>query len=153
MNSLKYSFSLFFVSFDHLQNKKLKRTAILFSGISHFIYGILTFSLPFYKAEFIRYGEAWPKISEAFNYFRELIGGVQIVFGICLLIGLYSYKSDDFQVGKALRLFSSLALSLLMGGALATRIYIGDGLLETAPSLFYLIINLFIFIDVKNFKR
>ena len=113
----------------------MKRTAILFSGISHFIYGILTLSLPFYKAEFVRY---------RFDHFRELIGGVQIVFGICLLIGLYSYK---------LRLFSSLALALLMGGALGTRIYIGDGLLETAPSLFYLIINLFIFIDIKNFKR
>ena len=135
MNSLKYSFSFFFVSFDHLQNKKLKRTAILFSGISHFIYGILTFSLPFYKAEFIRYG---------FDHFRELIGGVQIVFGICLLIGLYSYKS---------RLFSSLVLALLMGGALGTRIYIGDGPIEIAPSLFYLIINLFIFSDFKNFKR
>jgi uncharacterized membrane protein HdeD (DUF308 family) len=122
----------------------MRRTAILFSGISHFIYGILTLSLPFYKAEFVRYG---------FDHFRELIGGVQIVFGICLLIGLYSYKSDDFQVSKALRLFSSLALALLMGGALGTRIYIGDGLLETAPSLFYLIINLFIFIDIKNFKR
>ncbi|MEC8134339.1 MAG: DoxX family protein [Bacteroidota bacterium] len=113
----------------------MKRTAILFSGISHFIYGILTFSLPFYKAEFIRYG---------FDHFRELIGGVQIVFGICLLIGLYSYKS---------RVFSSLVLALLMGGALGTRIYIGDGPLETAPSLFYLIINLFIFSDFKNFKR
>ena len=122
----------------------MKRIAILFSGISHFIYGVLTFSLPFYKAEFVRYG---------FDQFRELIGGVQIVFGICLLIGLYSYKSDDFQVCKALRLFSSLALALLMGGALGTRIYIGDGPLETAPSLFYLIINLFIFSDFKNFKK
>ena len=113
----------------------MKRTAILFSGISHFIYGILAFSLPFYKAEFVRYG---------FDHLRELIGGVQILFGICLLIGMYSYK---------LRLFSSLALALLMGGALGTRIYIGDGPLETAPSLFYLIINLFIFIEIKNFKR
>ena len=113
----------------------MRRTAILFSGISHFIYGILTFILPFYKAEFVRYG---------FGHFRELIGGVQIVFGICLLVGLYSYK---------LRLFSSIALALLMGGALGTRIYIGDGPLETAPSLFYLIINLFIFINAKNFKK
>lgn len=112
----------------------MKRIAILFSGISHFIYGVLTFSLPFYKAEFVRYG---------FDQFRELIGGAQILFGICLLIGLYSYK---------LRLFSSFTLALLMAGAFATRVHIGDGFLESMPSVFYLIINLFIFMKVKNFK-
>jgi hypothetical protein len=40
-----------------------------------------------------------------------------------------------------------------MGGALATRIYIGDGFLESAPALFYLTINLFIFINAKKFKK
>ena len=109
----------------------MKKAAILFSGISHFIYGILTLSLPFYKQEFIRYG---------FDNYRELIAGVQIVLGVFLLIGLNSYK---------FRIFSSLTLALLMGGALGTRIYIGDGPLESAPSIFYLVINLYIFKTAK----
>ena len=113
----------------------MKKTAILFSGISHFIYGIFTLSLNFYKEEFVRYG---------FDHFRELIGGVQIVLGLCLLIGFYNYK---------LLLFSSLALALLMAGALGTRIYIQDGLLDSAPSFFYLVINLYIFKIAKNFLK
>lgn len=40
-----------------------------------------------------------------------------------------------------------------MAGALGTRMYIGDGFLESAPALFYLTINLFIFINAKKFKK
>ena len=113
----------------------MKKAVILFSGISHMIYGVLTLCLPFYKQEFIRYG---------FDYFRELIGGVQILLGLCLLIGIYSYKFLKF---------SSFSLALLMAGALGTRIYIQDGLLESAPSFFYLVINLYIFKIAKNYLK
>lgn len=113
----------------------MKKIIILFSGVSHFFYGLLSLYLPFYKSEFVRYG---------FGAFRELIGGVQMIFGLSLLVGLYLYK---------LRLLSSLFLSILMAGALGTRIYIGDGFLESAPALFYLTINLFIFINAKKFKK
>ena len=85
----------------------MKKAIILFSGVSHFFYGRLTLYLPFYKLEFIRYG---------FDAFRELIGGAQLIFGLSLLIGLYFYK---------LRLLSSLFLSIIMAGALGTRIHIG----------------------------
>jgi hypothetical protein len=113
----------------------MKKAIILFSGGSHFFYGLLTLYLPFYKIEFVRYG---------FDAFRELIGAAQLIFGLSLLIGLYFHK---------LRLLSSLFLSVLMGGALGTRIYIGDGFLESAPALYYLTINLFIFISAKKFKK
>ena len=113
----------------------MKKAIILFSGVSHFFYGRLTLYLPFYKLEFIRYG---------FDAFRELIGGAQLIFGLSLLIGLYFYK---------LRLLSSLFLSIIMAGALGTRIHIGDSFLESAPALFYLTINLFIFINAKNIKK
>lgn len=113
----------------------MKKLIILFSGVSHLIYGFLTLYLPFYESEFIRYG---------FQDFRELIGGLQIVFGLSLLIGLYIYK---------LRLLSSLLLAIIMGGALGTRIYIGDGLVESMPAMVYLMINLYIFINAKKSKR
>ncbi|MBK42540.1 MAG: hypothetical protein CMC83_01535 [Flavobacteriaceae bacterium] len=104
----------------------------LFSGISHVIYGLMSIVLPFYDEEFIRYG---------FENFRYLIGSSQIIFGVCLILGLYFNK---------LKLISSLFLALLMGGALGTRIYIGDDFLQSLPALSYLLINLFIFIESKN---
>jgi hypothetical protein len=113
----------------------MKKAIILFSGGSHFFYGLLTLYLPFYKTEFTRYG---------FDAFRGLIGTAQLIFGLTLLIGLYFHR---------LRLLSSFSLSILMAGALGTRIYIGDGFLESAPALFYLTINLFIFIDAKKIKK
>ena len=55
----------------------------LFSGISHVIYGLMSIVLPFYDDEFIRYG---------FENFRCLIGSSQIIFGVCLILGLYYDK-------------------------------------------------------------
>jgi len=104
----------------------------LFSGISHVIYGLMSIVLPFYDDEFIRYG---------FENFRCLIGSSQIIFGVCLILGLYYDK---------LKLISSLFLAALMGGALGTRIYIGDDFLQSLPAITYLLINLFIFIESKN---
>ena len=111
----------------------MKQLIILFSGLSHLLYGVFTFTIPFYKTEFIRYG---------FEDYRSIIGFAQIAFGICLLIGLRSNK---------LTLFSSFALTLLMAGALGTRIYIGDGFLDSTPAFVYLTVNLYIFTNtLKN---
>tara|TARA_Y100000991_G_C21752190_1_gene255123 strand:- start:136 stop:477 length:342 start_codon:yes stop_codon:yes gene_type:complete len=112
----------------------MKQLIILFSGLSHLLYGVFTYTVPFYKTEFIRYG---------FEDYRSIIGFSQIAFGICLLIGLRSTN---------LTLFSSLALALLMSGALCTRIYIGDGLLDSTPALFYLAVNLYIFTNTLKMK-
>lgn len=111
----------------------MKQLIILFSGFSHLLYGIFTYTVPFYKTEFIRYG---------FEDYRSIIGFAQIVFGICLLIG---FRSDN------LTLFSSFALALLMSGALGTRLYIGDGFLDSTPAFVYLMVNLYIFTNtLKN---
>jgi hypothetical protein len=56
--------------------------------------------------------------------------------GIGVLLGFY-YT----YVGK----YAALLLALLMGAALCTRIYIGDDVLQSAPALVYLILNLYIF--------
>ena len=113
----------------------MKKLIILFSGLSHLLYGILSYTIPFYKTEFIRYG---------FEDYRLIIGFAQIAFGICLLIGL-RYNN--------LILFSSFALALLMAGALYTRIYIGDGLLDSAPAFVYLAFNLYIFTNTLKNKK
>ncbi|MAH20399.1 MAG: hypothetical protein CMB96_03005 [Flavobacteriaceae bacterium] len=110
-------------------NFDMKQFIILFSGLSHLVYGVFTYTIPFYKTEFIRYG---------FEDYRLIIGFSQIAFGICLLIGWWSNK---------LKLFSSFALTLLMAGALGTRICIGDGFLDSTPAFVYLAINLYIFTD------
>ena len=111
----------------------MKQLIILFSGLSHLLYGVFTYTVPFYRTEFIRYG---------FEDYRLIIGFAQIVFGICLLIGLRFNN---------LILFSSFALALLMMGALGTRIYIGDGLLDSTPAFVYLAVNLYIFSNtLKN---
>ncbi len=115
--------------------KQIKKLTILFSGASHLLYGILSITVPFYKTEFIRYG---------FEDFRLLIGGAQIAFGICLLIGLKYYK---------LRLLSSFILAFIMAGALATRIYIRDGISESAPAFVYLVVNLYIFTNTLKNKK
>tara|TARA_B100000900_G_scaffold385429_1_gene375067 strand:+ start:507 stop:707 length:201 start_codon:yes stop_codon:yes gene_type:complete len=66
------------------------------------------------------------------------------VLGVSLLIGL---KSNN------LRFFSSLGLALLMAGALATRMYIGDSFLASAPAFVYLVLNLYIFSDILKNKK
>lgn len=113
----------------------MKKLTILFSGVSHLLYGILSLTVPFYNSEFIRYG---------FEDFRWMIGGTQIVFGICLLLGLRFYN---------LRLLSSLGLALLMAGALATRMAIGDGFMASAPALVYLAVNLYILTNTLKHKK
>ena len=113
----------------------MKKITILFSGASHLLYGILSITVPFYKLEFIRYG---------FEDFRWMIGGAQIAFGICLLIGLRFYN---------LRLLSSLVLALIMAGALATRIAIGDGFIASAPAFVYLAVNLYILTNTLKHKK
>tara|TARA_B100001175_G_C19222980_1_gene501534 strand:+ start:365 stop:715 length:351 start_codon:yes stop_codon:yes gene_type:complete len=115
--------------------KQFKKLTILFSGVSHLLYGIISLTAPFYKTEFIRYG---------FEDYRLLIGGAQIVFGISLIVGLKSYN---------FKLLSSFGLALLMAGALATRIYIGDGFLESVPAFVYLAVNLYIFTNTLKNKK
>ena len=109
-----------------------KRTMIFFSGFSHLFYGIIALTHPFYVTEFERYG---------FGDYRLPIAIFQSLLGIGVLLSFYYTK-----IGK----YAALLLSLLMGGALCTRIYIGDDVLQSAPALMYLILNLYIFNLLKS---
>jgi len=110
----------------------IKRTIILFCGFSHLFYGIIALLHPFYIAEFTRYG---------FGDYRVSIAIFQSLLGIGILLSFY-YST----IGK----YAALLLVLLMGGALATRIYIGDSVLQSLPAMVYLILNLYIFKSQKS---
>jgi len=99
-----------------------------FCGTSHLIYGILTLLHPFYISEFTRYG---------FSTMRILIGLVQLICGAGLLYGMGKFK---------ISLISAAILSIMMVGALGTRINIQDSLIQSLPALFYLLLNSYIFI-------
>lgn len=100
----------------------------IFSGLSHLAYGILALSHPFYVDEFERFG---------FSKFRLLIALSQVFFGLGLLL--------DFRKIKLTEISSGL-LSIMMAGALITRIIIKDELIQSLPALGYLLINSFTFI-------
>ncbi len=104
-----------------------QRGMIFFSGCSHFFYGIIALYHPYFIAEYTRYG---------FGDYRLAIGAIQSVLGIALLLGFFN---------KKLKLFAALGLTLMMVGALVTRISIGDSFWQSTPAIFYLIINLAIF--------
>ena len=105
----------------------IKRTIIFFSGFSHLFYGIIALIHPFYVTEFERYG---------FGDYRQYIAIFQSLLGICVLLIFYFNN-----LGK----YAALLLALLMVAALCTRIYIRDDVLQSAPALVYLILNLYIF--------
>lgn len=98
-----------------------------FSGFSHFFYGIIALFHPFFIAEFERYG---------FADYRMFIGVVQALLGLGLLVGFYFHK---------INMFAALGLIILMLGALLTRIYIEDTVIQSAPATVYLCINFLIF--------
>ena len=100
----------------------------IFSGLSHLAYGILALSHPFYVDEFERFG---------FSDFRLLIALCQVFGGIGLLISFQKIKLVEISSG---------ILTIMMAGALITRIIIKDDIIQCFPALGYLLINSFIFI-------
>ena len=110
----------------------IKRTIIFFCGFSHLCYGIIALIHPFYSTEFVRYG---------FGDYRVHIAVFQSLLGIGVLLGFY-YTN----IGK----YAALLIAILMGAALATRVYIGDDALQSTPALMYLILNLYIFKSQKS---
>ena len=102
----------------------------IFSGMSHIIYGILTLFHTFYLQEFARYG---------FSDLQYLIGGVQVLCGAGLLVASKNLK---------ISLVSALILSLLMAGAIGTRIFIQDNFIQSLPALLYFALNSIIFLKI-----
>ena len=107
---------------------------ILFSGISFLAYGILLFTSERMKQDFIRFG---------LSRFTNLIGILEILGGVGLIIGLKVH---------GIILLASGGLTVLMLLGFGVRLKMRDGFLLSFPSLFFLIINLYIFHEAINIK-
>lgn len=107
-------------------------TLLLFSAISFLFFGVTCLYSPYMMLEFKRYG---------LRKYRKLTGILQVAGALALLIGLWY---------KPLALLGSLGLSILMVLGFITRIRIRDSFIKTAPSLFFALINLTIFLILFN---
>ncbi len=101
---------------------------VLFSGVSFIIYGTLLFISTEMRNEFKRF---------ELEKFTALTGILELLGGIGLLVGL--------KVGFIL-LVSSGGLALLMLLGFGVRIKVKDGFWFSFPSLFFMILNLYVFI-------
>ncbi|MGB5171963.1 MAG: DoxX family protein [Eudoraea sp.] len=100
---------------------------VAFSTISFLFFGISCFTTNYMRTEFVRYG---------LGDKQRLIGFLQILGAIGLLIG-YLYL-------PTLSIISAIGLSLLMILGFGVRLKIKDTFIQSAPSLFYAIINAWI---------
>lgn len=106
----------------------LNVSLVLFSGVSFIIYGSLLFVSTEMRNEFKRF-----KLEK----FTTLTGILELLGGIGLLIGL--------KVGFIM-LISSGGLALLMLLGFGVRIKVKDRFWLSFPSLFFMLLNLYVFI-------
>ena len=106
----------------------LNVSLVLFSGVSFIIYGSLLFVSTEMRNEFKRF-----KLEK----FTTLTGILELLGGIGLLIGL--------KVGFIM-LISSGGLALLMLLGFGVRIKVKDSFWLSFPSLFFMLLNLYLFI-------
>ena len=107
----------------------------IFSGSSHLIYGLMVLVDPFYNEEFIRYG---------FSEFQIPIAVIQSLAGFGMFLGLYKSRLTQY---------SAAILAIMMTGALLTRIFIQDNLIQSSPAFIYMLVNSIIFIESINRKK
>ena len=101
---------------------------VLFSGVSFIIYGCLFFLSPQMRNEFTRFG---------LEKFATLNGILELLGGLGMLVGLkFSF----------ILLISSGGLALLMLLGFGVRLKIKDGFWLTMPSLFFMLLNLYVFL-------
>jgi hypothetical protein len=100
---------------------------IFFSAISFAFFGIGCFVAPRMKKEFLRY-----ELSEQ----RNFVGVLQLLGAIGLVIGYY--------YSPMLILVSASCLSLLMLLGFGVRLKIKDSIVQSAPALFYALLNAYI---------
>ena len=101
---------------------------VLVSGVSFVIYGCLFFISPQMRNEFKRFG---------LEKFATLTGITELLGGIGMLVGLkFSF----------ILLVSSGGLALLMLLGFGVRLKIKDGFWLAMPSLFFMLLNLYIFL-------
>ena len=101
---------------------------ILFSGVSFVIYGGLLLVSPKMQNEFKRF---------ELEKFTTLTGVLELLGGIGLLVGL--------KISFIL-LISSGGLALLMLLGFGVRIKVKDGFWLSFPSLFFMLLNFYVFI-------
>lgn len=101
---------------------------VLFSGVSFIIYGCLFFLSPQMRNEFKRFG---------LEKFATLTGTLELLGGVGMLVGL---KFNFILI------ISSGGLALLMLLGFGVRLKIKDGLWLTMPSLFFMLLNLYVFL-------
>lgn len=102
--------------------------AILISGISFVIYGVLLLNSAKMQNEFKRFG---------LEKFTKLTGLLELLGGIGMLIGL------NYDI---ILLISSGGLALLMLLGLIVRLKVKDGFWLSFPSFFFMALNLFVFL-------
>ena len=102
---------------------------ILFSGVSFVVYGGLLFTSTGMQNEFKRFG---------LERFTKLIGLLELLGGVGLLVGLKFHF---------VLLISSCGLAILMFLGFGVRLKMKDGLWLSFPSLFFMLINLYIFLN------
>ena len=103
---------------------------VLFSGVSFLIYGSLLLLSPKMQNEFKRFG---------LEKFTILTGILELLAGIGMLLGLkYNF----------ILLISSGGLTLLMLLGFGTRLKVKDGFWPSFPSLFFMILNFYVFLTV-----
>ncbi|MBT8378508.1 MAG: DoxX family protein [Ignavibacteria bacterium] len=103
---------------------------ILISGVSFIIYGCLLFVSAEMQNEFKRFG---------LEKFTILTGILELLGGIGMLVGL----KFNFIL-----LISSGGLTLLMLLGFGTRLKVKDGFWPSFPSLFFMILNFYVFLSV-----
>ena len=95
------------------------------SAIAFLFYGIACLISPRMDAEFERYGLA---------RFRRLIGALECLGALGLVVGHFN---------RPVLVLSAAGLTLTMLMAIATRIRIGDSLVQTLPAIVLLALNAF----------
>lgn len=100
--------------------------ATFIASTSFFCFGFGYLLLPKMKAEFVRYRLA---------HYRLVVGWLQIAGAVGLCLGL-RYPLLGITAGGG--------LALMMAVAVATRLRIGDTLIQCVPAVLYLLLNVYI---------
>ena len=108
----------------------LRTLALIFSSVSFLFYGITYFTSTKMKTEFKRFG---------LEKFGAVTAILELMGGLGLIIGL---KFNPVLV------ISSFGLALLMFLGVLVRIKVKDSILITLPALFYMLLNLYLFLSL-----
>lgn len=101
---------------------------VLFISISFFFYGLGCFYSPTMFEEFKRFGLT--------PFQRKLTGFFQVLGALGLVNGYYFMPIIGF--------FAAIGLTLLMSLGFGVRLKIKDNFIQSFPSLFFALLNLFV---------